>query len=40
MLALGASFVLEGSAAGERVVPADGFFVGTYETEDARRTRS
>jgi aerobic carbon-monoxide dehydrogenase medium subunit len=29
MLALGASFVLR-SAAGERVVPADGFFVGTY----------
>jgi carbon-monoxide dehydrogenase medium subunit len=31
MLALGASFVLK-SAAGERVVPADGFFVGTYDT--------
>jgi carbon-monoxide dehydrogenase medium subunit len=31
MLALGASFVLR-SGAGERVVPADGFFVGTYET--------
>jgi carbon-monoxide dehydrogenase medium subunit len=31
MLALGASFVLR-STAGERVVPADGFFVGTYET--------
>jgi carbon-monoxide dehydrogenase medium subunit len=31
MLALGASFVLR-SAAGERVVPADGFFVGTYDT--------
>jgi len=31
MLALGASFVLKGSA-GERVVPADGFFVGTYAT--------
>jgi aerobic carbon-monoxide dehydrogenase medium subunit len=31
MLALGASFVLH-SAAGERVVPADGFFVGTYAT--------
>lgn len=31
MLALGASFVLR-SAAGERVVPADGFFVATYET--------
>jgi carbon-monoxide dehydrogenase medium subunit len=31
MLALGASFVLR-SAAGERVVPADGFFVGTYAT--------
>jgi carbon-monoxide dehydrogenase medium subunit len=31
MLALGASFVLE-AASGERVVPADGFFVGTYET--------
>jgi carbon-monoxide dehydrogenase medium subunit len=31
MLVLGASFVLR-SAAGERVVPADGFFVGTYAT--------
>ena len=31
MLALGASFVLKG-AGGERVVPADGFFVGTYDT--------
>jgi carbon-monoxide dehydrogenase medium subunit len=31
MLALGASFVLR-SASGERVVPADGFFLGTYET--------
>ena len=31
MLALGASFVLR-SAAGERVVPADGFFVGPYAT--------
>ncbi len=31
MLALAASFVLR-SSAGERVVPADGFFVGTYET--------
>jgi carbon-monoxide dehydrogenase medium subunit len=31
MLVLGASFVLR-SAAGERVVPADGFFVGTYDT--------
>jgi carbon-monoxide dehydrogenase medium subunit len=31
VLALGASFVLR-SAAGERVVPADGFFVGTYAT--------
>ena len=31
MLALGASFVLR-SMNGERVVPADGFFVGTYET--------
>jgi carbon-monoxide dehydrogenase medium subunit len=30
-LALGASFVLEG-AGGERVVAADGFFVGTYDT--------
>jgi carbon-monoxide dehydrogenase medium subunit len=32
MLALGASFVLR-SAAGERVVPADGFFLGTYDTQ-------
>jgi carbon-monoxide dehydrogenase medium subunit len=32
MLALGASFVLRG-ASGERVVPADGFFLGTYETQ-------
>jgi aerobic carbon-monoxide dehydrogenase medium subunit len=32
MLALGASFVLRG-ASGERVIPADGFFVGTYETQ-------
>ena len=32
MLALGASFVLR-SGAGERVVPADGFFVGTFETQ-------
>ena len=32
MLALGASFMLR-SAAGERVVPADGFFVGTYDTQ-------
>ena len=32
MLALGASFVLR-SATGERVVPADGFFVGTYATQ-------
>jgi carbon-monoxide dehydrogenase medium subunit len=32
MLALDASFVLR-SAAGERVVPADGFFVGTYATQ-------
>ncbi|HET9652295.1 MAG TPA: xanthine dehydrogenase family protein subunit M, partial [Usitatibacter sp.] len=32
MIALGASFVLR-SASGERVVPADGFFVGTYETQ-------
>jgi carbon-monoxide dehydrogenase medium subunit len=31
MLALGASFVLR-SAAGERTVPADGFFVGTFAT--------
>ncbi|HEX6362441.1 MAG TPA: xanthine dehydrogenase family protein subunit M [Albitalea sp.] len=31
MLALGASFVLR-SSAGERVVPADGFFVGMYAT--------
>ena len=31
MLALSASFVLR-SAGGERVVPADGFFVGTYDT--------
>ena len=31
MLALGSSFVLR-SAAGERVVPADGFFVGIYDT--------
>jgi carbon-monoxide dehydrogenase medium subunit len=31
MLALGASFVLRGKS-GERVVPADGFFVGTYDT--------
>jgi carbon-monoxide dehydrogenase medium subunit len=31
MLALGASFVLR-SPTGERVVPADGFFVATYET--------
>jgi aerobic carbon-monoxide dehydrogenase medium subunit len=31
MLALGASFVLRG-AAGERVVPADGFFLGNYST--------
>jgi aerobic carbon-monoxide dehydrogenase medium subunit len=31
MLTLGASFVLR-SAAGERVVPADDFFVGTYDT--------
>jgi carbon-monoxide dehydrogenase medium subunit len=31
MLALGASFVLR-SMAGERVVPADGFYVGTYDT--------
>lgn len=32
MLALGASFVLRG-ASGERVVPADGFFKGPYETD-------
>jgi carbon-monoxide dehydrogenase medium subunit len=32
MLALGASFVLR-SPAGERVVAADGFFVGTYATQ-------
>jgi carbon-monoxide dehydrogenase medium subunit len=32
MLALGASFVLRGLA-GERVVPAGGFFRGTYDTE-------
>jgi carbon-monoxide dehydrogenase medium subunit len=32
MIALGASFVLR-SAAGERVVPAEGFFHGTYDTE-------
>ena len=31
MLALDASFVLR-SGSGERVVPADGFFVGTYDT--------
>ena len=31
MLALGASFVLR-AASGERVVPADGFFLGTYDT--------
>jgi carbon-monoxide dehydrogenase medium subunit len=31
MLALGASFVLK-SSSGERVAPADGFFVGTYAT--------
>jgi carbon-monoxide dehydrogenase medium subunit len=31
MLVLGASFVLKGSS-GERVVPADGFFVGSYAT--------
>ncbi len=31
MLALAASFVLQ-SGKGERVVPADGFFVGTYDT--------
>ena len=32
MLALGASFVLR-SKTGERIVPADGFFVGTYDTQ-------
>src|SRR5215471_17172947 len=32
MLALGASFVLR-SKSGERTVPADGFFVGTYDTQ-------
>jgi carbon-monoxide dehydrogenase medium subunit len=32
MLALGASFVLRG-ASGERIVPADGFFLGTYDTQ-------
>ena len=32
MLALGASFVLR-SKTGERTVPADGFFVGTYDTQ-------
>jgi carbon-monoxide dehydrogenase medium subunit len=32
MLALHASFVLRGSR-GERVVPADGFFLGTYSTQ-------
>lgn len=31
MLALGASFVLR-TTAGERVVPADGFFIGTFDT--------
>jgi aerobic carbon-monoxide dehydrogenase medium subunit len=31
MLCLGASFVLRGSS-GERVVPADGYFLGTYAT--------
>jgi aerobic carbon-monoxide dehydrogenase medium subunit len=31
MLCLGASFVLRGSG-GERVVPADGYFLGTYST--------
>jgi carbon-monoxide dehydrogenase medium subunit len=31
MLCLGASFVLQGSG-GERVVPADGYFLGTYST--------
>ena len=31
MLVLGASFVLK-SSTGERVVPADGFFVGSYAT--------
>jgi carbon-monoxide dehydrogenase medium subunit len=32
MLALRASFVLRGGS-GERVVPADGFFIGTYDTD-------
>ncbi|EIF31158.1 aerobic-type carbon monoxide dehydrogenase, middle subunit CoxM/CutM-like protein [Burkholderia sp. Ch1-1] len=32
MMALGASFVLAGGQ-GERVVPADGFFLGTYTTQ-------
>jgi aerobic carbon-monoxide dehydrogenase medium subunit len=32
MLALGASFVITGPN-GERVLPADGFFLGTYETQ-------
>ena len=32
MLALGASFVVTGPH-GERVLPADGFFLGTYETQ-------
>jgi aerobic carbon-monoxide dehydrogenase medium subunit len=32
MLVLGASFVLKGSA-GERVVPAEGFFVGSFATQ-------
>ncbi len=32
MIALGASFVLRGPK-GERVVPADGFFVGLYQTQ-------
>ncbi len=32
MLALGASFVVTGSK-GERVLPANGFFLGTYETQ-------
>ena len=32
MLALGASFVVTGPK-GERVLPADGFFLGTYETQ-------
>ena len=32
MLALGASFVVTGPE-GERVLPADGFFLGTYETQ-------